>query len=746
METLCGRITDVYQQTIRLEESFEDLALRFSPMPGTVVLLSGGPLDCARYHILAARPWLTFQGRHHDLTLFAGGRNLSLKDNPFSVLRRIVHMLHLPHASVPTPVGAGLFGYLSYDLKDTLEVLPRTCMDSYGLPQICLYAPSIIIVYDKEQDSARLLIPLGEHPLPDVPDKALSTFERIRSTPSEETDRGRAAGTLQSNFSRTEYVEAVNRVKEYIAAGDVYQVNLSQNFQAAFSGDPFRLFMELFWKNPAPFFSYINAGDHHVLSTSPERFLFQNGRRVETRPIKGTRPRGRTPEEDQALKRTLEQSHKDEAELSMIVDLLRNDMGKVCIPGSVRVRQHKRIEAYRNVYHLVSIVEGLLSEEAGSVDMITASFPGGSITGCPKIRAMEIIDELEPTRRHVYTGAIGYVSFHDTMDLSIAIRTATLYKDTLNFSVGGGIVMDSNPEDEYDETLHKGQTLMHAFTSDKRRPEKEQFIWFNGMLKPAGKVTIPVTDEGFLFGYGFFETIRADRGRPHLLEDHLIRFNRTWTTLFSDSPPDLTWEEIIRHTLIRNNLSNTTAAVKIIATGGENPGLPFGHNVLVMARMYKHRLENSQARGLRLVTYPHRRETPLADYKTLNYLFYRLAGTWASERNADEALILNSDGSLSETNTGNLVVIRKDAVIRPSSKHVLPGVMQDAVCRLLSASGYTIMDETLTAEAFFAADGVFVTNSLIGAVPAVSVDGIPIKIHPTLEEKLATEIFVRNPD
>ncbi|MBW2195839.1 MAG: anthranilate synthase component I family protein, partial [Deltaproteobacteria bacterium] len=217
-------------------------------------------------------------------------------------------------------------------------------------------------------------------------------------------------------------MDAIKRIKKYIVSGHVYQVNMSQRFEMGFAGDPFRLFKRLYKSNPAPFFAYINAGDHQVLSTSPERFIFQQGRRVETRPIKGTRPRGKTLAEDSALRFELEQSKKDDAELSMIVDLLRNDMGKVCKPGSVRVVEHKRTEAYQNVYHLVSVVEGILNCKHDAVDLIMATFPGGSITGCPKVRAMEIIDELEPKRRHIYTGAIGYVSFHDTMDLSIAIR------------------------------------------------------------------------------------------------------------------------------------------------------------------------------------------------------------------------------------------------------------------------------------------------------------------------------------
>ena len=190
--------------------------------------------------------------------------------------------------------------------------------------------------------------------------------------------------------------------------------------------------------------------------------MLRCGSRIEARPIKGTRPRGKTEPEDQALRQELAHSSKDDAELSMIVDLLRNDIGKVCAPASVRVAEHKRMEAYENVYHLVSVVEGELDAGKDSIDLIEATFPGGSITGCPKVRAMEIIDELESCRRHVYCGSIGYLSFHDSMDLSIAIRTAIVCHGLLSFNVGGGIVYDSDPLDEYRETLYKGRSIVES--------------------------------------------------------------------------------------------------------------------------------------------------------------------------------------------------------------------------------------------------------------------------------------------
>ena len=248
-------------------------------------------------------------------------------------------------------------------------------------------------------------------------------------------------------------------MRHYIREGDIYQVNISQRYRFPLEGDAFLLWESLYEMNPAPFYAYINAGDHQVLSTSMERFLLRRKSTIETRPIKGTRKRGASPEEDEALRLELQSDPKEDAELSMIVDLLRNDLGRVCSPRTIRVAEHKRLETYQNVHHLVSIVTGELRPRTTYGDLLRGTFPGGSITGCPKIRSMEIIDELEPHVRHVYTGSIGYLGFHENLDLNVAIRTGLVHKSTCYFSVGGGIVYDSKEEDEYQETLHKGRTL-----------------------------------------------------------------------------------------------------------------------------------------------------------------------------------------------------------------------------------------------------------------------------------------------
>jgi para-aminobenzoate synthetase component 1 len=288
---------------------------------------------------------------------------------------------------------------------------------------------------------------------------------------SRESDEIRV-GQLQSNFTQEAYLQAVGRIREYIKNGDVYQVNLSQRFSFPLEGDPYLLFRRLFALNPAPFYAYLNCRDFVIFSTSMERFLLRQENYLETRPIKGTRPRGRSSEEDEAYRQELVASPKDDAELSMIVDLLRNDLGKVCRARTVKVKEHKRLEAYQNVYHLVSIVTGELQPRASHVDILRATFPGGSITGCPKIRSMEIIDELEPQVRHVYTGALGYLGLHRNMDLNVAIRTAIVANGMGHFSVGGGVVYDSDEQAEYEETLHKGQTLFRLLERDNLVEER----------------------------------------------------------------------------------------------------------------------------------------------------------------------------------------------------------------------------------------------------------------------------------
>jgi para-aminobenzoate synthetase component 1 len=357
---------------------------------------------------------------------------LRMKDeNPFPAIDRLLG---------PAPKG-GVIGYFSYDLFRFLEQYSNLkTVDDLSLPDCCLMAYDNVLIFDHQRQEW-----IGATP-------AVPRTPEVRSC---------KIGNAESTMSREQYIAAVENALEYIAAGDIYQVNLSQRYSHEFQGSPFALFSALRAVSPSFYGAYLNCEDHSVISSSPELFLRQTGRMVETRPIKGTRPRGSTAEEDRTLKEDLIHSAKEAAELTMIVDLERNDLGRVCEYGSVEVTQHRHVEEFPTVFHTVSTVRGRLRDDAGTTDLLRATFPGGSISGCPKIRAIEIIDELEPVRRHVYTGAIGFMAAND-LQLSIAIRTLTVAHGRLYYHVGSGIVADSNPAQEYDETLHKAAGIRKA--------------------------------------------------------------------------------------------------------------------------------------------------------------------------------------------------------------------------------------------------------------------------------------------
>jgi para-aminobenzoate synthetase component 1 len=462
--TMFGRIVDIVVRPFQPDAGEVDLAAVFAPyrrMPYAMLLLSGGDLDCASHSLMGWDPFLVVRAKGRRVQISKGEEANECVANPFTVLDDLLGALEISGPSPLAPFSAGGLGFLAYDLKNHLERLPTTAQDDLGLPDLVFAFPRRLVVHDRTAGRFWSVEIVWEDPRGRVQQSAV---EPPPSGPQEA--EGFRVGPLQSNFTREAYLQAVSRIKEYIRNGDVYQVNLSQRFSFPLDGDPYVLFRRLFALNPAPFYAYLNCRDFAIFSTSMERFLFRREDYLETRPIKGTRPRGCTPEEDEVQRRELEASLKDDAELSMIVDLLRNDLGKVCRARTVEVKEHKRLEAYQNVYHLVSIVTGLLSDGTTHGDILRGTFPGGSITGCPKIRSMEIIDELEPYVRHVYTGAIGYLGLHRNMDLNVAIRTAIVANGWGHFSVGGGVVYDSDEAAEYEETLHKGRTLFRLIEGE----------------------------------------------------------------------------------------------------------------------------------------------------------------------------------------------------------------------------------------------------------------------------------------
>jgi para-aminobenzoate synthetase component I len=409
-----------------------------------------------------------------------------------------LRQLVAPHVAEPVPglppFQGGAAGYIAYDWGLTLERLPAPRYDDLGLPDLVIGLYDWVVAWDHESSRAWLIstgIPevsterrraragvraafvrqrlvTGDSGL-GIRDSGLGSQDSKFATqgsqqaPSYPVERGWWSPSLElkSSFTRAGYLDAVARVREYIFAGDIFRANLSQRFEAVTDESAWSFYTRLRKRNAAPFAAFLDFPEVVVVSASPERFLHvsANGR-VETRPIKGTRPRGVGPEHDAALGQALAESAKDRAENLMIVDLMRNDLSRVCAPNTVHVSELFSLEHYATVHHLVSTVVGELGPGRDAIDLLRAAFPGGSITGAPKLRAMEVIAELEPSRRGVYCGSIGYWSVTGDLDTSIAIRTAVFQEGRVYFSAGGGIVADSDPEQEYLETLDKARAMI----------------------------------------------------------------------------------------------------------------------------------------------------------------------------------------------------------------------------------------------------------------------------------------------
>ncbi|MHB9092282.1 MAG: aminodeoxychorismate synthase component I [Chloroflexota bacterium] len=423
-----------------------------------------------RYSYVTADPLLVLQSKNGRVEVNGDANPCTPKGDPFECLRQLVYRLETEFVPGLPPFQGGAVGYFGYDLAHHIESLPRTAVDDVGVPDMVVGIYDWVLAYDHA--SARTWLVVSPYPHGDY-ERARHRLEMVASRlaqlePEPVSRRARPlARPLASTFDRKGYVDAILRAKEHIAAGDIYQVNLSQRFQVTLPISPWQLYRCLREVSPVPYSAYLQLGDLAVASASPELFLRKEGSRVETRPIKGTRPRGKTPEEDRRLAEELLASEKDRAENVMIVDLLRNDLGKVCRVGTVRVPELYSLESYSTIHHLVSAVEGVLDGRHDAVSLLRACFPGGSVTGCPKIRAMEIIDELEPTQRGVYCGSIGYLGFNGNLDTSIVIRTIVVKGGQAYFQVGGAIVADSDPEDEYQETLDKARAMILALGGDR---------------------------------------------------------------------------------------------------------------------------------------------------------------------------------------------------------------------------------------------------------------------------------------
>jgi para-aminobenzoate synthetase component 1 len=482
-----------------------------------------------RYSIMGDDPFLVVQSKGtRNILQDASGRSEQSGD-PIELARRLFQRYGWPRPSGLPPFFGGMIGLFSYDLVRFFERIPRHAVDDLRWPDLVLLFVDTAAVFDAldrkvwliygpprerfdQENRERLLkeglerldrlesrlkmsamrAPMsheghrqsslqskreGEAPpaLPASEDRALPV--RARGVGASEdlpqADRtgphigssATRAPIMESNFDRSSYTRMIRRCQEYILSGDIYQANLSQRFAAGFDRDPYRLYLSLRKINPSPFGAYLNLGDRQVVSGSPERLLKSEGGMLQTRPIAGTRPRGRDPNEDERLRNDLLKNEKERAEHLMLVDLERNDLGRVCRYGTVKLSEFMATEQYSHVIHIVSNIMGEPAPGTDPFSILRAVFPGGTITGVPKVRCMEIIDELEPAARGPYTGSVGYISWGGEMDLNILIRTGLVNDGRVYVQAGGGIVADSDPDREYDETLHKAQAFFEALRS-----------------------------------------------------------------------------------------------------------------------------------------------------------------------------------------------------------------------------------------------------------------------------------------
>ena len=432
------------------------LFARIAHEPWAIFLDSGKPQgQYGRYDIMVARPFmmLTTDGDHTQIRDAEGLRIAS--EDPFLLLKQALN----PHTAQPCelPFCGGAIGYFDYDLARRLEHFFKRALDGEKMPQMMVGVYDWAVVVDHRQQRT-WLVSHGQSAQTRQDWLALcSLFEQ-----SDGVSPGEFAVTsdVVSNMDFPAYAAAFDKIQHYITEGDCYQVNLAQRFCAQARGDSWAAYLHLRQISPAPFLAYMNFSGMQVLCGSPERFLQVSGSHVETRPIKGTRPRSGDAAEDSRNAAELQSSLKDRAENLMIVDLLRNDISKSCALGSVQAKRLFALESFANVHHLVSTVTGTLAPGKTALDLLRDCFPGGSITGAPKLRAMQIIEELEPHRRGLYCGAIGYIGFDGNMDTNIAIRTAVCSAGEIRFWAGGGIVADSEMQKEYRETLDKASAML----------------------------------------------------------------------------------------------------------------------------------------------------------------------------------------------------------------------------------------------------------------------------------------------
>ncbi|MDO3379104.1 anthranilate synthase component I [Geoalkalibacter halelectricus] len=433
----------------------------------------------ARYSFLGSGGGSLFRSRDNHFEILENGCVVEAGhcDDPLARMRRWLAPFRPVELPGLPPFCGGAVGFLGYDMVRFIEDLPSLRSRQIGAFDSCFMLTNELLIFDNMSHKIKVLANVNVHPGDDVEAvyregcaRIEAQIARLRTpfAPSYPSAEERPALVFTSNFTREQFLAAVERCKEYVRAGDIIQVVLSQRFTGVLDVDPFDIYRALRTINPSPYMFYLRFGETLVVGASPEVLVRKEGESAEVRPIAGTRHRGRNPEEDRCLGEELLADPKERAEHIMLVDLARNDLGRVCRTGSVEVSELMQIERYSHVMHIVSNVRGRLEAGCDAFDVFRAAFPAGTLSGAPKIRAMQIIEEMEPCRREIYGGAVGYFSFSGNMDMAIAIRTLVVQDGMLHLQAGAGIVADSCPEAEYQETVNKAQGVIKSIETARQ--------------------------------------------------------------------------------------------------------------------------------------------------------------------------------------------------------------------------------------------------------------------------------------
>ncbi|MGL5382437.1 MAG: aminodeoxychorismate synthase component I [Culicoidibacterales bacterium] len=429
---------------------------------------SAKPSPTNRYSFLAANPLVYLQDKQNQVLIHHASGEVEVSEQaPLAVFATYEQQYTRTYEQI-FPLHSGWLGFFGYDFHHELESVPQTTLADFEQPRMGIGLYDGVFVYDHQQECLYITaLGLGVQSAQQRVDWWQQRLQQF-SFQAVVIDYQPQATPVSDDVNEASYQAAFTKLKAYIASGDLYQMNLTHRLQMPLDESPLALYLRLRQINPAPFAAYLHFDDLAFVCSSPERFLQVRNQTITTRPIKGTRKRGETPREDEKLKQELWESEKDRAELLMIIDLQRNDLAKIAQPGSVKVPKLYTIETYPTVFHLVSTIEAQLAEKVTPAQIIAATFPGGSITGAPKIRAMEVIDELEVSRRGIYTGSIGYIDCQRNCDFNIVIRTIVCHNQQAYFHVGGGIVWDSTVDFEYEETFQKAAALIAAIRKQDR--------------------------------------------------------------------------------------------------------------------------------------------------------------------------------------------------------------------------------------------------------------------------------------